>query len=140
MDICGQRQCTHCGRSKFSFRDARNRCRSWPLILRRPFLRCLTHARRRIHTAAIRHWHALLHFMVTMTISFHRVLTISKHSNSGFQAKGYSPTYQETIYVGYSVTDNDPDSFNWISGEISVSKQQWTPYEFDIPAGRVMWP
>ncbi len=52
----------------------------------------------------------------------------------GFQAKGYSPTYQETIYVGYSVTDNDPDSFNWISGEISVSKQQWTPYEFDIPA------
>ena len=36
--------------------------------------------------------------------------------------------------MGYSVTDNDPDSFNWISGEISVSKQQWTPYEFDIPA------
>lgn len=61
-------------------------------------------------------------------------LTYHSGFKFGFQAKGYSPTYGETILVGYSLTDNDPDSFDWISGEINVPKQQWAPYEFDIPA------
>lgn len=52
----------------------------------------------------------------------------------GFWAKGYSLTYSETIMVGYSKSDNDPASFLWMSGEITVPMQRWEQYEFDIPA------
>ena len=67
-------------------------------------------------------------WFISPRLTYHNDFTFS------FYARGYSQTYGEVIRVGYSTTTPLPYSFEWVSEEIDVVKQQWTKYEFTIPA------
>lgn len=67
-------------------------------------------------------------WFISPRLTYHNDFTFS------FWARGYSATYGEVIRVGYSTTDNEPESFTWLSGKIDVSRQVWKEYSFTVPA------
>lgn len=67
-------------------------------------------------------------WFISPRLTYHNDFTFS------FYARGYSQTYGEVIRVGYSKTNAISYSFEWLSEEIGVTKQEWTKYEFTIPA------
>lgn len=68
-------------------------------------------------------------WFISPRLTYHDPFTFS------FWARGYSQTYGEVIRVGYSKTDLNPDSFEWLGEQfIEVPKQVWTKYEFTVPA------
>ncbi len=70
-------------------------------------------------------------WLMTPRLTYHTPFSIS------FWAKGYSQTYGETFMVGYSTVSADPATFRWFPDEVEVTKQQWTKYEYTIPAEAV---
>ncbi|MDE7376809.1 MAG: choice-of-anchor J domain-containing protein, partial [Muribaculaceae bacterium] len=61
-------------------------------------------------------------------------LTYHEDFTFRFYARGYSQTYGEVIRVGYSTTGLEPEAFEWLADNIDVPKQEWTEYEYTVPA------
>lgn len=67
-------------------------------------------------------------WFISPRLTYHNDFTFS------FYARGYSTTYGEVINVGYSLTDTVASSFTWVAENVNVPMQQWTKFEYTIPA------
>ena len=62
-------------------------------------------------------------------------LSVSTNSISvSFEYKAYSTSYEESFKVGYSTTDNNPESFTW-DEEVKTNITTYLTYEHEFPSG-----